>query len=52
MYKMGWKQFLPFVVTVAGIVFTDLLVGISLGLAVGIYSNSYQELPKLSLFTY
>ena len=36
MYKMGWKQFLPFVVTVAGIVFTDLLVGISLGLAVGI----------------
>jgi MFS superfamily sulfate permease-like transporter len=48
MYKMGWKQFLPFVVTVAGIVFTDLLVGISLGLAVGIiviliksYQNSH-----------
>ncbi len=48
MYKLGWKQFLPFVVTVAGIVFTDLLVGISLGLAVGIiviliksYQNSH-----------
>jgi len=36
MYKLGWKQFVPFVVTVAGIVFTDLLIGIGLGLMVGI----------------
>ena len=36
MYKDGWKQFIPFTVTVFGIVFTDLLVGIGLGLAVGI----------------
>jgi len=36
MYELGWKQFIPFVVTVLGIVFTDLLVGIGLGLAVGI----------------
>jgi MFS superfamily sulfate permease-like transporter len=36
MYHLGWKQFTPFVVTVLGIVFTDLLVGIALGLAVGI----------------
>jgi MFS superfamily sulfate permease-like transporter len=36
MYHQGWKQFLPFTVTVLGIVFTDLLIGISLGLAVGI----------------
>lgn len=36
MYKLGWKQFLPFTVTVIGIVFTDLLVGIGMGLAVGI----------------
>ena len=48
MYKMGWKQFVPFVITVVGIVFADLLVGISLGLAVGIvviliksYQNSH-----------
>ncbi len=48
MYKLGWKQFLPFIVTVLGIVFTDLLIGIGLGLAVGIvvilvksYQNSY-----------
>ncbi|HHC78308.1 MAG TPA: SulP family inorganic anion transporter [Flavobacteriia bacterium] len=36
MYELGWKQFVPFAVTVVGIVFTDLLVGIGLGLAVGI----------------
>ena len=48
MYALGWKQFVPFAVTVAGIIFTDLLVGISLGLLVGIiviliksYQNSH-----------
>ncbi len=48
MYQAGWKQFVPFIVTVVGIVFTDLLVGISLGLLVGIvvvliksYQNSH-----------
>ena len=30
MYELGWKQWVPFVVTVVGIVFTDLLVGIGL----------------------
>ena len=48
MYRLGWKQFTPFVVTVLGIIFTDLLIGIALGLAVGIvviliksFQNSY-----------
>ncbi len=48
MYQLGWKQFVPFIVTVVGIVFTDLLVGISLGMGVGIvviliksYQNSH-----------
>jgi len=36
MYELGWKQFIPFTVTVLGIVFIDLLWGIGLGLAVGI----------------
>lgn len=36
MYNLGWKQFVPFIVTVLGIIFTDLLIGIGLGLAVGI----------------
>ena len=36
MYLLGWKQFTPFIVTILGIIFTDLLIGISLGLMVGI----------------
>ena len=36
MYKLGWKQFTPFIITILGIVFTDLLIGIGLGLIVGI----------------
>lgn len=46
MYDLGWKQFVPFVVTVAGIVFIDLLWGIGLGLLVGlvvILIKSYQN---------
>ena len=48
MYDLGWKQFIPFTITVLGIVFTDLLIGIGMGLAVGIviiliksYQNSH-----------
>ncbi|MGA0987065.1 MAG: SulP family inorganic anion transporter, partial [Flavobacteriaceae bacterium] len=36
MFQLGTKQFAPFIVTVVGIIFTDLLVGISLGLGVGV----------------
>ena len=36
MYELGWKQFIPFTVTVLGIVFIDLLWGIGMGLAVGV----------------
>jgi MFS superfamily sulfate permease-like transporter len=36
MYHLGWKQFVPFIVTIIGIIFTDLLIGIGLGLAIGI----------------
>lgn len=48
MYDLGWKQSIPFTVTVLGIVFIDLLYGIGLGLMVGIvviliksYQNSH-----------
>lgn len=44
MYREGPDQFVPFMVTVLGIVFTDLLVGLAIGLAVGmiyiIYTNN------------
>jgi MFS superfamily sulfate permease-like transporter len=37
MYRLGWFQFLPFIVTVAGIILTDLLVGIGLGMGVAVF---------------
>jgi MFS superfamily sulfate permease-like transporter len=37
MYRQGFSQFIPFMVTLAAIVFTDLLMGIGIGLLVGIY---------------
>jgi len=49
MYKKGMDQFIPFVVTIVAIVFTDLLVGIMIGLAVSLffllksnYNNPFQ----------
>jgi len=48
MYNLGWKQFVPFITTVLGIIFIDLLIGLGLGLMVGIavvliksYQNSH-----------
>ncbi|MDP4959669.1 MAG: SulP family inorganic anion transporter [Schleiferiaceae bacterium] len=38
MWKKGSNEFIPFAVTVLGIVFTDLLMGIALGLVVAIVS--------------
>ncbi len=35
-YKEGMEQFIPFLITVLGIVFTNMLTGIALGLAVAI----------------
>lgn len=37
MYKKGLNQFIPFVVTILAIVFTDLLMGVLIGLAVSIF---------------
>lgn len=55
MYQLGWYQFIPFMATVIGIVFTDLLKGIAIGMAVSIFyilrnnfKNAY-ELHKAKL---
>ena len=42
-FRRGWSQFLPFVITVAAIYFTDLLVGIGIGLAVSIVFVLYRN---------
>lgn len=36
-FKMGNKQFIPFIVTVVSIMFTDLLIGILIGMSIGIF---------------
>jgi MFS superfamily sulfate permease-like transporter len=44
-YSMGKAQFIPFVVTIIGIVFTDLLIGIALGMSVAVINilwNNYK----------
>nr|WP_317165631.1 SulP family inorganic anion transporter [Nibribacter ruber] len=36
-WRLGMDQFLPFIITIVAILFTDLLKGISIGLVVGIF---------------
>jgi len=51
MYSQGKGQFAPFVVTIMGIILTDLLIGIALGLVVAvsvILYNSYRIPYKLN----
>jgi len=46
MYREGWEQFIPFLVTVVGIVLTDLLTGIGIGLVVAIMNILYTNYKK------
>ncbi len=55
-YALGWEQFIPFCATVAGILLTDLLTGLSIGMGFGIiytlrdsYQNSHQIEDVVSL---
>lgn len=46
LYQKGWSQFLPFVVTVIAIVFTNLLLGVFIGILVAIFfilKTNFQE---------
>jgi len=43
MFKKGWGQFIPFIVTIIAIITTDLLKGISLGLLVGLLFTLYHR---------
>lgn len=37
MWSLGWKQFLPFMLTIIIILATDLLIGVSIGLLLSTY---------------
>lgn len=46
MWKQGYTQFIPFAATIAAVLLTDLLVGIGIGMAVGLYyvlRTNYKE---------
>lgn len=45
-YKSGRQQFIPFAVTIVGIVLTDLLTGIMLGMAVAIVDILYSNFKR------
>ena len=40
-YKDGAAQFVPFIITIAAIIFTDLLTGIGVGMAVAVMHKGY-----------
>ncbi len=46
MYQKGWKEFIPFMVTVIVILFTDLLIGTLIGLIVAIIIQFYMASLK------
>jgi MFS superfamily sulfate permease-like transporter len=50
-YRKGWSQFLPFVMTVVAILATDLLAGIAIGMAIGLFfvikTNYYAAITLL-----
>ncbi|UII21041.1 SulP family inorganic anion transporter [Fulvivirga ligni] len=37
MYELGWNQFIPFIITILAILFTDLLIGIGIGMGASIF---------------
>lgn len=50
-YRRGWSQFIPFMVTILAINFTDLLVGIGVGFAtsllITLYKNEVRSLKHI-----
>jgi MFS superfamily sulfate permease-like transporter len=49
MFRLGWDQFLPFIITIIAIQFSDLLKGITIGMIVAIlfiFKNIYVRLKK------
>jgi MFS superfamily sulfate permease-like transporter len=51
MRSLGWKQFLPFLITIIIILSTDLLIGVSIGLLLSVYfiiQNNFKAEYKIT----
>lgn len=51
MYRLGKYQFIPFIVTIVGILMTDLLIGIGLGMGVAVFFILLNNLRNPYFFT-
>ena len=56
MYRLGLEQFLPFIVTIIGMLLTDLLKGVAMGMIVALifilyhnFRNAYQKVVDFSI---
>ncbi|MGK2863791.1 MAG: SulP family inorganic anion transporter [Chitinophagaceae bacterium] len=55
MWSLGWKQFIPFLITILVILSTDLLIGVSVGLLISIYfiiQNNFKAEYKITKSTH
>jgi MFS superfamily sulfate permease-like transporter len=55
MWSLGWKQFLPFIITILFILATDLLIGVSIGLLLSVYfivQSNFKEEYKITQTTH
>lgn len=51
MWRLGWKQFIPFIITIVIILSTDLLIGVSIGLLISmifIVQNNFRAEYKIT----
>lgn len=51
MWSLGWKQFIPFMLTILVILSTDLLIGVTIGLLISIYfivQNNFRAEYKIT----
>ena len=51
MWSLGWRQFIPFLITIIVILLTDLLIGVSIGLLISIYfivQNNFKAEYKIT----
>jgi MFS superfamily sulfate permease-like transporter len=51
MWSLGWKQFIPFIITIVVILSTDLLIGVSIGLLISasfIIQNNFRAEYKVT----
>jgi MFS superfamily sulfate permease-like transporter len=51
LWRLGLKQFFPFIITIAVILVTDLLIGVSIGLLIAIYyivQNNFKDEFKIT----